>query len=616
VGGGLRAARWMLFLAAAAACHALADDHVEPWRVVIIRNWDALYPVNLVREGALRQALVEGAPRGVEVYPEHLDPLRFPTGLVPEMVPVLRSKYSDLRIDVIIASGWEPLQFATQYRDTIWPNAAIVFNGVVEGTLDGWKRPARTTGVTMELDVLGTLRTALALVPRARNVYFVAGVADFDRMFLDLAKRDFGRLDRPLEAHYLVGLTRAEALRRVAELGPDSIVVYLTMLRDGGGQVSSPGGEGVARFAAVSRAPVFSAVHSQWGRGPVGGSSSRFDEHGREAGRLVRRVLEGEDAEKLPVAALPRASCEVDWRRLQHWSLAARNVPARCDLVHQAETGWRANFWPVLALFLLVLGEGVLIWMLVLQSRRRRIAEERLRARGAELAQVARLSMMGALTASIAHEINQPMGAILSNAEAAEMMLARGELKPDKLREILADIRREDLRASHVITSLRKLLAQRETRPMALEVNGEVAEALGHVAFEAARRGVALLPEFHNDLPAVLADPVQLQQVVINLAMNAIEAVSSEPERLREVRVSTRACPNGVEIVVADRGPGVTPGDDERLFNSMFTTKKDGMGLGLSIVRAIVEAFGGRVSFESNVPRGAIFRVWLPAIGR
>jgi signal transduction histidine kinase len=208
------------------------------------------------------------------------------------------------------------------------------------------------------------------------------------------------------------------------------------------------------------------------------------------------------------------------------------------------------------------------------------------------------------------------MGAILSNTEAAQMMLDRGELAPDKLREILADIRHEDLRASEVITSLRKLLSQHETKPAPLDVNTEVAEALRHVAFEAAHRGVMLLPEFDRDVAPVLGDSVQLQQVVINLAMNAIEAVGSAAEKAREVKVATRARTDGVEITVADRGPGVAIENEPRLFESMFTSKKDGMGFGLSIVRTIIESFGGRVWHERNLPRGAVFHIWLPAMGR
>jgi len=365
-----------------------------------------------------------------------------------------------------------------------------------------------------------------------------------------------------------------------------------------------------------SAAPVLSIFHSQFRRGPLGGSAPRIEQHGRQAGLLVRRVLEGADPATVPVAMFPEPTCEVDWNALQRWKLAERDVPGRCTVANGPVPAWRGYVWPVLGLVLVILAQAALIYSLIVQSRRRHRAEAELKARAAHLAHVSRLSTIGALTASIAHEINQPMGAILSNAEAAEMMLEQGTLEPDKLREILADIRNEDLRASEVIGSLRKLLARRDWKPEALDVNHEVAEALGHLAFDAARRSVQVYPRFASKLPPVRGVSVQLQQVVINLVMNAVEAVESGPLNRREVRVETFAAEGGVEIVVSDRGPGLTQEEAAKAFDTMFTTKRDGMGFGLSIVASIVKEHRGRVGVEPNAPHGAVFRVWLPEIGK
>jgi signal transduction histidine kinase len=146
-------------------------------------------------------------------------------------------------------------------------------------------------------------------------------------------------------------------------------------------------------------------------------------------------------------------------------------------------------------------------------------------------------------------------------------------------------------------------------------VNVEVAEALRHVAHDAERRGVTLLTSYASDIPVILGDPVELQQVVINLVVNAMEAVASYSGNLKTIRIETRVRPGGAEIAVIDSGAGVRPEDEARLFQSTFTTKKDGMGFGLSIVRTIVEMHGGTMSYEPNVPHGAIFRVRFPAIG-
>ncbi len=597
-----------------AAAGAAAQPQAPAWRVVLIRSWDSLYPINVLREGALREALLDRAPRVLELFPEEIDPLRFPGSIEPELVALLEKKYRDTPVDLVIASGIEPLQFATRFRDQIWPGAAIVFNGVFDGSLEGWQRPPRTTGVVLPLDIEQTLALGRALVPGARKLHVVSGSASFDQHLFELATRKLHRLDPSLELHYLVGLSREEAAARVAGLQPDSLVLYLSMLRDGDGQISGPAAPSLRTVAASSSVPVLSPIQTQFGRGPVGGSSPRFEEHGRAAGRLARRLLEGEDPDGIAIRGEPAPGCEVDWNALKRWSVPEGNVPARCDVVNRPPN--LANtVWPLLALGSVVLLQGALIWSLAMQSRRRRRAEAELQARSAELAQVARMSMVGALTASIAHEINQPMGAILSNTEAAQMMLEQGTLDSEKLREILEDIRSEDLRAAEVIRGLRKLLARSEWRPAALELNTQVAEALRHVAFEAARRGVRLVPAFDGEVPVVMGDAVQLQQVVINLVVNAMDAVAELPERTREVRIDTRVRAEGAEIEVADRGTGLAPGDAQRLFQSNFTTKKDGMGFGLSIVRSIAEMHYGRVSYEANLPRGAIFRVWLPAIG-
>ena len=589
---------------------ALAD---EPWRVVLIRSWDALYRVNAVREQGLRETLLDHPAREVEIYPEQVDSLRFRHEFDADNAAVMKSKYRGIKVDVVVAAGVEPLQFASRWRDEVWPGAAIVFMGVVDGWLEGWKRPARATGLTMVLDVEGTLSLGLALLPSARKVYFIAGDGEFDRAYLEQAKAVARRFEGRLEARYIVGLSRERILEEAAKAEPDALLVYLTVLRDAEGRYGGPFNTILAAIAERSRAPLLAAVHTQWRRGPVGGSSSRFDEHGRATGRLVRRVLEGADPDGIAIVAEPAPSCEVDWPSLARWSLPERNLPARCSLVNKPPEIWRAYFWPFVALVSVIAVQFALLWYVVVQGRRRRLAEERLRDRTAEMARVARMATMGELAANIAHEVNQPMGSILANAEAAKLMLDQGPLDPRKLREILDEICAEDLRASEVVRGARRMFAHRHPEMVRVDLNTEVGEALGHVAREAARRRIAIVAALAPAVPAVVADPVQLQQAIINLVVNALDAVAATPGAPGEVRVETRAVAGSAEIVVGDSGPGVDPSHVPVLFDSGFTTKVDGMGFGLPIVKTIVELQRGHVRYEPNVPRGARFVIRLPA---
>jgi signal transduction histidine kinase len=605
--------RLFLVLVAFAIALGTARAAEPPWRVVIIRNWDALYRVNVMREEGLRETLLENSPREVEIYPEQVDNLRFGKEYNAETAAVLRRQYRGIRIDLVIATGLEPLEFAALYRDQVWPGAAIVFMGVTDGWLEGWKRPPRTTGITTILDVAGTLELGLALKPRARRVYFIAGTSEFDQSYLRQAQDVASRFAGRLEARYIVGESRERIIESTAHVEPDSLLMYLTVLRDSAGQYGGPYNTILSKINERSPAPLLSAVHTQWNRGPVGGSSSRSDEHGRAGGRLARRVLEGADPDVIPVSAFPVPTCEVDWRALQRWAIPEGNVPASCTVTNRAPQIWRDYFWEFLALLTIIIVQFGLLWLVVEQSRARRLAEQQLRDRAREMARVGRLAAMGELAASIAHEVNQPISAILANAEAAKMMLDRGTLDDGKLRQVLEDICHEDMRAVEVIRGVRKMFARGEPNRVPADINTEVADALHHLAPEAARRGTPIEPRFGADLPSVLVDTGELHQIVVNLLVNAMDALGDEPEASRSIRVETRAVAGGVEIAVADNGPGLAATHASQLFDASFTTKAEGMGFGLPIVKTIVDRHGGRVHFEPNKPRGAVFRVWLPA---
>jgi len=272
----------------------------------------------------------------------------------------------------------------------------------------------------------------------------------------------------------------------------------------------------------------------------------------------------------------------------------------------------RYRWWIVGALFIFVL-QAVMIAGLLVQRMRRRRAEMELQRNREALAHVARVATVGELTASVAHELNQPLAAILSNAEAAEMFLIAEPPALDEVREILADIRKDDQRASEVIRRMRSLLRKQELAPKSIEINDAVEEVLKLLSIDAGHRKVALNFEKTADLPRAWCDPVHLQQVVLNLVLNGMEAMAGMPEEQRQVVVRTGPGDNGtVKIAVADSGPGIPVDRLPKLFEPFFTTKQDGMGMGLSIARTIVEAHFGKIWAESNSEAGATFYFTMP----
>jgi PAS domain S-box-containing protein len=229
------------------------------------------------------------------------------------------------------------------------------------------------------------------------------------------------------------------------------------------------------------------------------------------------------------------------------------------------------------------------------------------------LAHAARLAAVGELSASIAHEINQPLGAILSNAEAAELLLESESPPLDEVRKILADIRNDDLRAGEIIRHIRLLTRKQVMQMESLDLNEVAGEVVRLMEAEARRRNVSLLTQFMAAPATIFGDRVHLQQVLMNLILNGMEAMAATPEAER--RLVLRTATNGdrrVEISVTDSGQGIAPEKLPRLFDSFFTTKESGMGLGLAIARSIIDAHQGRIFAENNSDGGATFRFDLP----
>jgi C4-dicarboxylate-specific signal transduction histidine kinase len=244
----------------------------------------------------------------------------------------------------------------------------------------------------------------------------------------------------------------------------------------------------------------------------------------------------------------------------------------------------------------------------------RKQAEEELRAARLDLAHASRLALVGELMASIAHEINQPLTAVISNAGAGLRRLAAGASRDGatEFREIFSDIRDQGRLAADVIERLRALAHKQPLELQALDVNEVASDILRLVGGDARRRGVTLIAELAPSLPVVDADRVCLQQVVLNLIMNAMDAMDLVEANPRQLSVRTRRVDGAVEVAVSDTGGGIPADRLPKLFDAFFTTKKEGIGLGLAIARSIIEAHRGRIWAEDHRGRGATFRLTLP----
>jgi C4-dicarboxylate-specific signal transduction histidine kinase len=242
------------------------------------------------------------------------------------------------------------------------------------------------------------------------------------------------------------------------------------------------------------------------------------------------------------------------------------------------------------------------------------LASEALRDAQADLAHANRVATLGQLSASIAHEVSQPISAVATNAHAALRWLGAQPPDLEEVRQALSRIVKDGNRASDVFGRIRGLIKKAPPRMDGLEINETILEVIALTRGEAVKNGVSVQAQLAEGLPLIQGDRVQLQQVILNLIMNAVEAMSGISEGSRELLISTAKTESGgVLVAVRDSGPGLAPASLERLFDAFYTTKPGGLGMGLSICRSAIEAHGGRLWAAANVPQGAIFQFTLPA---
>jgi C4-dicarboxylate-specific signal transduction histidine kinase len=380
---------------------------------------------------------------------------------------------------------------------------------------------------------------------------------------------------------------------------------------DGAGEISPPRAS-AERIAQASAVPVYGVFETQIGAGIVGGYMSLYEDEAKQAGAMIVSLLNGVAPAKLETT-VARRSAMVDWRQIQRWDVDEHRLSDDSVVRFREPTTLEKYRVQVSVAMTVLLLQGATIVWLLMERRRRRMAEAESQKRFSEVAHMNRRVAMGGLTASIAHELNQPLGAIHNNAGAAQLLLKTQPSRLDEVEEILEDIKHDDKRASEILARIRRMLRKTDLEVGALDLSDAMRETQKLLAYDAQAHGVSVKLEPERGLPKVWADSVQVQQVLLNLALNSMEAMQGQPAETRHLTIRSRLSnAREAEVSVIDSGTGIPAQILPQVFDPFVTSKVGGMGLGLSISRTIVEAFGGRMRAESMPKGGAAVHFTLP----
>lgn len=561
----------------------------------------------------VRNALRASTSEPLAVYVENLDLVAFPDSDYQDALEAfLREKYHAKDIGVIIAVGPASLRFLLRARPRLWSDAPVIFSVMDEDTPAELRLPPGVTGRTIRLSPKDMVAAARAIVPELKGIALVGdpfSQDSFRKHFLE----ELPAISAGLEIMDLTGWSMSKLKERVAVLPERTAILYTNIYKDGDGVNYVPR-EALQTIAEVANQPIVVDTETFIGYGGVGGFVAGPVNIGEDAAKGALRILSGEKASDIPVQPTGDLTKPVfDWRQLKRWGVSESRLPPGSEIRFREPSAWELYYWQIIVIFAALAVQGIVISLLLIERRRRLAAELESRGRLLEVAHLNRTAAAGALSASIAHELNQPLGAVLSNADAAELLLDSNpsELKP--IRDILSDIRLANQRASEILHRVGKLLKRSPSVEAQFDLNEAVTEALHIVSPEALKRTVTLRINGVKQPLLVRADRVHLQQVVINLVVNGMDAMSDARPGEGTITVETALSDEaGVIVSIADRGTGVPKEKLKEIFDPFYTTKEQGTGLGLSIARRIIETYGGKIWAENRAAGGAVFRFTLP----
>lgn len=599
---------WAVVLLAPAE---LSAAEPRPRSILYIDQSDLRGPFYYQIFSAFRAEVSADRSRPITLYAENLDLNRFKgESYEASLRELLKEKYGDKPIGGIVAVGGAALERVLKWRGELWPNVPVVFTLVEESDFERLKPPSDVTGFVVRLKLADAIKAARAVVPNLKGIVLVGGPWERQVVFGNW-KDEIPVAAAGLDVIDLAGLPMNETRQRVAALPKDSAIIYSATYTDRDGAFFPPF-MALSLIAEKANRPIVVAAETFLAPGGVGGYVLLPGLIGTEAGKLALRILNGESPAGIPLRMSEAVKPMFNWRQMQRWGVSESSLPPGSEIRFREPTFWEAYRWQSIGIAAVMLLQAALISILLHERKKRNLAEKEAQTRMTELVHANRQVTAGELSSTIAHELNQPLGAILTNAETAELILDSPSPDLAELREILADIRRDDQRASQVLKRLRGFLKRAPFEVRDIDLNEIMSESFGFLVAQASARNVALyLQPATGDL-RVKGDPVQLQQVILNLVVNSMESMSSIPYGRTVIGRTELNGRSSAIISIYDSGPGIPPERLAHVFDPFFTTKQQGMGIGLSIARSIVQAHRGRIWAENLPEGGAVFRLSMP----
>jgi signal transduction histidine kinase len=581
----------------------------QPRHVLLLHSFGPHFPPWNDIASRLREDLIKDSPYPIDLYEADYEMGR--STQPPNdgaLLDYLHALFDKSGLDLTIAMGAPAARFVLQHRSQFFPSMPLLIAGADERTFQGSALTANETTVAVRIDPSTDIENILQVLPDTTDIAIAIGPRE--RFWIAELRRLFQRFAGRVTFHWLNEPPAEDMLKRVAELPPHSAIYYATVRVDAQG-VPQEGDRMFFRLYAAARAPIFSYIDSNFGRGLVGGPLLSSGKIADAAAAVAVRILAGETPGNIKTPTVGPTTPTYDWRELRRWGISEAALPPGSTVQFRQPAVWEIYRWEMIALLVAVLAQSAMIAGLLLEHRRRQRAEILVRKTMSELAHMNRVATVGVLSASLAHEVNQPLAGISARASAAIRWIASEKPDLEKARAALTQIVDASHRASEIVGSVRAMFKKQSNERLPVDINALVREVLAIARTELQNHGVETQTQLDDNLPLVECDRIQLQQVILNLVMNAIEAMEVTEPRVLRVRTFLSK-PDMVNVSIQDSGNGIDPANLDRIFETLFTTKSSGMGMGLSICRSIIEGHKGRIWASAAAEKGTVMQFELP----
>jgi signal transduction histidine kinase len=562
--------------------------------------------------GNFRVSLDQRAGKPVNVVQVVVGPTGFVGAPDQAVVDYIGSIYADRPApDLVMTVGGPAAVFARKHARQLFPTTPHLFASVDQRFLRGAPLSDNETAVTVVNDFPGVVDDILRVLPKTRQVFMVIGSGTLGQFWRRELQPEFARFADRVTFVWSDDLPLQDILHRVASLPKDSAILYLTFGTDvqGGAYADE---QVLADLHAAANAPMFSSLSPLLGHGIVGGSMVSIEELSRHTADVANRILHGAPAQSFRLSPQVPGQPVFDWRELRRWGIPESRLPKDSVVRFRGPTLWGEYKLAILvSIGLLLLQSLLIVWLLVERHARHR-AERESRRNLALAADANRRETMSALTASMGHELAQPLNAVQHNAAALQTMVAADSVTPEETREILADIEAGAVLAIQIFDRHRAMMRGHPLQKKRIDVHEVIEESLALVTHDLIERRIELTLEMPSDPCVIDGDQVLLQQVFLNLVRNAMDALAETPPEQRLITIRSSSGAADVQIAVSDTGPGLPPEVIDKLFKPFLTTKSHGLGIGLTIAHSIVSAHGGTIVARANPSGGTTFTVNLP----